>query len=178
MPAAGGAASTLTSGPFDSSPTWAPDGQWIAYDSAGEFNLAVFKVPAGGGEPVRIAPDEGETEVSYATPAWSPDGTLLGCHRPRRHMGHATGWKHPPTRHSGDVAFRPAWSPDGRMIAFVKSDGIYLAEADGSDERRITTTCPQIEPDIDFSPDGDWLVFDDHSQCLGEAANTDSSSYA
>ena len=35
-------------------------------------------------------------------------------------------------------AHSPAWSPDGTQITFVRAGWIYLADADGSDRRRLT----------------------------------------
>ncbi len=55
----------------------------------------------------------------------------------------------------------PAWSPDGKQIAFARWDnpspGIYVANADGSDER-IVFAAPRARSPR-WSPDGTRLVF-------------------
>ena len=55
----------------------------------------------------------------------------------------------------------PSWSPDGKQITFARWDngapGIYIANADGSNERIIYTT-PRVRwPHL--SPDGKYVVF-------------------
>jgi Tol biopolymer transport system component len=51
--------------------SWSPDGTWIAaggYDAGSE---GLFKVPVGGGAPVRLASGRA------SDPVWSPDGGLI-----------------------------------------------------------------------------------------------------
>lgn len=66
------------------------------------------------------------------------------------------------------------WSPDGGRIAFVSdrdengrclfhdcvgdAGEIYVADADGSDERRLTEN-PQVDARPEWSGDGEWIVF-------------------
>ena len=64
---------------------------------------------------------------------------------------------------SGNV--RPAWSPDGTKIAFVcESDGmdvweIYLINADGSNEKRVTGVTAGRSTDLKWSPNGKRIAF-------------------
>ena len=69
---------------------------------------------------------------------------------------------------------RGTWSPDGGRIAFVSdrdengrclfhdcighAGEIYVADADGSDERRLTEN-PQVDGAPEWSGDGEWIVF-------------------
>ena len=54
---------------------------------------------------------------------------------------------------SGD--FDPVWSPDGSLIAFraPQEADIYVMDADGSDQRRVTTS-PGSNTSPSWSPDG------------------------
>jgi serine/threonine-protein kinase len=59
---------TKPSGPF-----FSPDGQWIGYLSEAENDPGVYKVPLGGGPPIRVA----NNALSYASAAaWSDDGWI------------------------------------------------------------------------------------------------------
>ena len=51
--------------------SWSPDGKWIAVSADRGDGTHLFKVPAGGGEPVQLV-----DALSY-NPVWSPDGKLI-----------------------------------------------------------------------------------------------------
>ncbi len=60
----------------------------------------------------------------------------------------------------------PAWSPDGASIAYFRSgpgSGIYLIPALGGRARRLYKTSA-VAAGLDWSPDGQWLVFPDSCQ--------------
>ena len=50
---------------------WSPDSAWIAIGGSDAQGPALFKIPAAGGEPVRVATGEA------TNPVWSPDGNLI-----------------------------------------------------------------------------------------------------
>ena len=55
-------------------PAYSPDGRWIAYASWNEKQGGhVWRIPAGGGTPVRLTESAGR----YEHPVWSPDGSRV-----------------------------------------------------------------------------------------------------
>ena len=50
---------------------WSPDGKWIVTGGIADDQPGLFKIPADGGEPMRIANGEA------TNPVWSPDGNLI-----------------------------------------------------------------------------------------------------
>ena len=52
----------------------------------------------------------------------------------------------------------PAWSPDGSRIAYARTGEIYVANADGSGERRLTTMREPVSFPA-WSPDGRTIAF-------------------
>jgi Tol biopolymer transport system component len=70
---AGGRATAITHGlPFDSQPTYSPDGQWVAFisDRSGAENLWLIR--PDGSEPRQVS--FGDDDTVLVSPAWSPDG--------------------------------------------------------------------------------------------------------
>jgi Tol biopolymer transport system component len=74
-PIAGGRGVPLDAASDDQhSPSWSPDGRWIAYQRRFEGEWEIVKTPAGGGTPVRLA--EGNPGGGPQT-AWSPSGDWI-----------------------------------------------------------------------------------------------------
>jgi len=62
-------------------------------------------------------------------------------------------------RRLGDVAgYAGAWSPDGRQLAYTKASDIYVANADGTDSRKLITVSGEPRA-LRFSPDGARIRF-------------------
>jgi len=58
---------------FEGKPTWSPDGKFIAYAARRDREMNIWKIPAEGGEPVRLTYD---TKHNFY-PSWSPDGKKI-----------------------------------------------------------------------------------------------------
>ena len=69
------------------------------------------------------------------------------------------------THTAGGTDLTPAWSPDGSRIAFVSDrdgdDEIYVMNADGSGQIRLTTSAG-LDLWPAWSPDGSQIAFDSH----------------
>ncbi|MES1247922.1 MAG: hypothetical protein ABUS54_09650, partial [Actinomycetota bacterium] len=57
------------------------------------------------------------------------------------------------------TADNAAYSPDGTFIAFARGGDLWLANADGSGQRRLTTTPDVAESGPTWLPDGSAVVY-------------------
>jgi Tol biopolymer transport system component len=134
---------------------WSPDGRKILF-SRGSYSsndVGVYVMNAdGSGE--RKLTDGGAV-------AWSPDGQKITFERDHAvWVMNADGSDQQPltSRTSSLPDFAGEWSPDGRKIAFMRGSrsavGIYVMNADGSGERKLTDGFG-----FAWSPDGQTIVF-------------------
>jgi Tol biopolymer transport system component/DNA-binding winged helix-turn-helix (wHTH) protein len=152
MPAAGGEAQRLTSGPLgELHPRYTPDGRSLIYQSWGKPRR-IWRVPRQGGTAVALT--SGETDDGYADP--SPDGRSVAFARTEGDeriyiapiqpieggSAGGTGGTAAPRRLTEHPSTVPRWSPDGKWIAFSPGRGfdrgIFVIAPDGRGERRLT----------------------------------------
>lgn len=157
-------------------PAWSPDGSRIAFIRAVEpdIDTDLYTMRSDGTDVRQLVSLPGR-EMS---PSWSPDGsTIVFSYSPREgdppysypgeyvYAVPAAGGEPVQLTESGSDA-DPTWSPDGSTIVFqsdrlsvfpTSAPDLYLVNADGSDERRLTTIhCLQCGPD--------WASMPPHSR--------------
>jgi WD40-like Beta Propeller Repeat len=164
------------------SPAWAPDGSQITFvRPVGPYDdTDLYTVGADGGGAQKLL----ELPGQVMSPSWSPDGSTIIFDYRAREAREDPGPGELPYTYSGPNIYSvpatggepvqltesgsdqdPAWSPDGSMIVFqsdrlsvfpTSAPDLYLMNADGSNERQLTTTinCLQCGPDWASLPPG------------------------
>jgi Tol biopolymer transport system component len=98
----------------DNMPLYSPDGHWVALVTFEDGRWVISTGPVGAGRDQITSSEHGD-----GSPAWSPDGSKLVYY--------------PLTKDSFDLGMD--W--DG-SAAWRQSEGIYVADRDGSDSRQLT----------------------------------------
>jgi Tol biopolymer transport system component len=173
----------------DESPSWSPDGKRIAFlsnrdDSGGSLtSYELYIIDADGRNERRLTNDS----LGEVRPTWTSDGRLLfgvcghDLRTCRVETMRADGGDRRRLRaiSASDVLFGVSLSPDGSRIASARPEkgdiwafentDVYVADADGSDERRLTDD-PANDVGAVWSPDGSKLLFasdrDRNGRCL------------
>jgi Tol biopolymer transport system component len=139
-------------------PTWSPDGtKMLVVTSPTQQSFPdIFLVNSDGSNPVNLTNSEGiEEDVS----SWSVNGKIA-------YETAASIWTMNPDG-SGKAPFPgitqpapsfPAWSPNGSTLAFVSGNRVWLIDANGANQRRLTTGTVNEGP-ATWSPDGSKLAF-------------------
>jgi TolB protein len=167
--------------PYDSEPTWAPNGEQLAFVRAEASGKRIWVMNANGTNAHAVSAGPSDSD-----PAWSPEGRQLvfttdggtGHQQLAIVNANGTGFRQlgSPGISSGD----PAWSPDGSLIAFVQetpttsANDIYTIRPDGSDLHNVTnnprhlscgTLSEATEPN--WSPDSQELIYSGNETVCG-----------
>jgi Tol biopolymer transport system component/DNA-binding winged helix-turn-helix (wHTH) protein len=136
-------------------PSWSPDGRWLAYalDEGGEMDIWV--TPVGGGPRVQLT----SSEINETGPVWSPDGQTIAYS-----VGSGAGGIYLIPFEGGTpvnlspFGSHPRWSPDGEMIAFDWRGSVYLIRATGGGPLLLVGGTSGV-PRPAWSADGSRLYF-------------------
>ena len=144
---------------------WSPDGEWIVTGGVDAEGAGLFKIPAGGGMPVRIAKGDA------TNPVWSPVGDLIVYAGPNvsafspmlavRPDGSAV--EMPPIRLHRD-GVRVRFMPDGQDLVFVGAEPVrdfWMLNVATRKPRQLTRLADRgTIVSFDVTPDGKYIVFD------------------
>jgi len=145
---------------------WSPNGMLLAsYTQRGQYNCDLNVETANGATKTFLK----DRVYCSSDPVWSADSAKLAF------AADGPGWKIFTIGVDGSNLTQltdtitdtgPAWSPDGKQIAFLSNrdpDGgfseIYVMDADGKNQKRLTMTLFQEFGPIVWSPDGRRLFF-------------------
>ena len=137
---------------------WSPDGTRLAYAFDDRMWLMNVTKPY---RPRVMSPHDG------TAPSWSPDSRRIAYTGfdadgdADVHVVRADGTGHVNlTNTPFDSEYGAEWSPDGSSFAYFSQtgeQGIYLMDADGTDEVIIASTFRDAPPT--WSPTGDWVAY-------------------
>ena len=157
----------------DNWPVWSPDGKKIVFQSNRAGNLDIWTMNDDGTEQVQLTND---SEPDYI-PSWSPDGKTILFTSWRKEQDEAKRAPHiyamnadgsnqrRLVKESLNTSDGATWSADSKQIVYSrkgeKGADIYIADSDGTNERRITFDQETniYNGSATLSPDGKSIAF-------------------
>jgi len=170
VPSAGGEPIRVTSdNRWINSCTWTQDGREIVFASNRAGNLSLWRIPAQGGAPERLAAGGENT----AWPTISRQGNLIAYIQTQldtniwrfdvMSVGKGKGGASTKLISSTREDSSPQFSPDGRRIAFSSTRSgnheIWVCDADGSNPVQLTSFGGPHVGTPRWSPDGQEIAF-------------------
>ena len=158
----------------ETSPTFSPDGNQIAFSWNGESgeNFDIYVQVIGSGSPLRLTKDP----ALDTAPAWSPDGRYIAFIRSMGANGEGAVYLVPPLggaerKVTEGILLRLdewwptklGWSPDGKTLLLSEWDGsaqgINSVDVETGEKRRLTSPPPLGDYSLAVSPDGEMVAF-------------------
>ena len=152
----------LTSFGRSCSASWSPDGARVAVSLGTERESDTFVSILDAKHGRRLS----QSSTIETAPVWSPDGRSIALLSLPLHgietedtglyvIDVESGKKR---RVNDKTAYAVSWSPDGKALMMQSAAGIYLADADGQNFRRLSTGA-ELPFDGVFAPDGKKVLF-------------------
>jgi Tol biopolymer transport system component len=136
--------------------SFSPDGKMMAYTSDADGSDQVWIKNLAAGDPIQLT----FGQVGVGRLAWSPAGDQIVFARAGGQGIWSVAPLGGPPRRLLELGNRPKFSRDGRRITFERDGEIWVANADGSDPRRVYEPAPSSHPSLPaLSPEGESLVF-------------------
>jgi TolB protein len=142
----------------DLSPSFSPDGRWMAFTSNRTGRPLVFVRPIAGGDPLMIAPYLAGQPADFSSPEWSPLGGAVAYHgslgRGKRYQILVTEFGDGPGRtlqltNQGNNE-SPSWAPDGHHLVFVgerpEGSGLFVIDTATGRLRRLVSSAQISTP--------------------------------
>jgi tricorn protease len=160
---------TNTTGVHERTPSWSPDGKWIAYwsDARGEYNL-YLQNQTGSGEPRQIVMEE---RGFYFTPHWSPDSKKLAFTDNKLNLWVLDIEKNSQKKIATDTYYDPlgmqnidpAWAPDSRWLSFTKKlknhlRAVFIHSVETGQTHQVTDGLSDARSS-QFDREGKYLYF-------------------
>ncbi|MDA8016683.1 MAG: S41 family peptidase [Thermoanaerobaculia bacterium] len=155
---------TRTSGVYEQSPAWSPDGGYLAYvsDQTGEQEIWL-REDAGRGEARQLTRD---SQGRISGLSWSPDSRWIAYRDATATLfvvAAATGEVSEVADDRSKFGLEYSWSPDSRHLALTLADGndqtsLHLWDRETGELRRVTSDLWN-EYSPTFGSDGDYLYF-------------------
>ena len=146
---------TNSSGAIDTSPSYAPDGHAIVFNSDRGGSQQLYTMDGNGGSVKRISFGQG----NYSTPVWSPRGDLIAF--TKQYGGQFFIGVMKPDG-SGERLLTqswldegPSWAPNGRVIIFTREfpggnganrSRLYSVAVTGFNVREVPTPTDASDP--------------------------------
>jgi serine/threonine protein kinase/Tol biopolymer transport system component len=146
-------------------PAWSPDGNWIATGGTDASGPGLFKIPVGGGRPVRLK------SGPASDPVWSPTGNFIvyvgqqDASAPLLAIrDDGTAMEFPPIRVPTGGRGRARFLPNGTGLVYLQGTGpqdFWLLDIASGRSRQLTRLSGGASTStFDVSPDGTRIVFD------------------
>jgi Tol biopolymer transport system component len=150
-----------THGPMYHFPQWSPDGKSILVSSTIDGDAELFLFPVEGGQPRKLTDNTWSDDMAI----WIDRGRRIlfmsdRRGKPERFVMNADGTNQQPT----DIEPPPVTSPDGRTrLEESVAGGVGVLIAVGPDGSRRTITKGPYAEQGSYSPDGQWIVYEQRS---------------
>ncbi|MCC6299256.1 MAG: serine/threonine-protein kinase [Anaerolineales bacterium] len=156
----------------DFDPAWSPDGERIAFASQRDGQKEVYILTVNSGAVTRLTTSP--LGVENTQPSWSPDGKRI-VYTVKRLDAYQiwvmtdTGRDNVQLVRSGQTLwdYLPFWSTDGTTIFFNQRNLgpgqpwlMSIPFADFAAREAVKLNLPTPIEDVEFSPDGLWIVFE------------------